>query len=41
MNPEKHERRQRIWELIVRDDRVLTDIIAVITEEFNVSTETV
>lgn len=41
MNPEKHERRQRIWELIVRDDRVLTDIIATITEEFNVSTETV
>lgn len=41
MKAEDHERRRRIWELLVYEDPALTDVIKTITEEFETSRETV
>lgn len=41
MKAEDHERRRRIWELLVYEDSALTDVIETITEEFETSRETV
>lgn len=41
MRAEDHERRQRIWELLVYEDPALTDVIETITDEFETSRETV
>ncbi|MFC7008526.1 hypothetical protein [Halalkalicoccus salilacus] len=41
MKAEDHERRRRIWELLVYEDPALTDVIKTITEEFETSKQTV
>lgn len=41
MRAEDHERRQRIWELLVYEDPALREVIETITDEFDTSRETV
>lgn len=41
MNPEEHERRRRIWQLLTQDDRSLREIIEVVADDFDTAPKTV
>ena len=41
MDPEEHERRRRIWQLLVEDDLSLGEIIETVADDFDTDPETV
>jgi predicted DNA-binding protein YlxM (UPF0122 family) len=41
MDPEVHERRRRIWRLLVEDDLSLNEIIETVIEDFETTPETI
>lgn len=41
MEPETHERRRRIWELLVQEDHSVPELIETVAEEFNTAPDTV
>ncbi|WP_336361944.1 hypothetical protein [Halalkalicoccus salilacus] len=41
MDPEVHERRRRIWRLLVEDDLALGEIIETVADDFDTAPETI